>query len=119
MLAIQLRQLAEHGGETGLRDAGLLASALARPKNLLAYSEAEPDLPVLAASYAFGIIRNHPFIDGNKRTGYVVRRTFLRLNGADIEASPEDKYTTFLKLADGSLTEAQLAAWIREHLATG
>lgn len=114
--AVHLRQLAEHGGAEGIRDEGLLASALARPKNLLAYSDEEPDLSALAASYAFGIARNHPFVDGNKRTAFVVCRTFLKLNGHDLDASQEDKYLTFLKLAEGKLTEDELADWIRMHL---
>lgn len=116
--AIHMRQLAEHGGDSGLRDPGLLESALARPKNLLAYSDPEPDVPALAATYAFGIARNHPFIDGNKRTAYVVCRTLLLIYGFDLEASQEDKYLTFLKLAQGDLPEEQLAVWLREHLAS-
>ncbi len=116
--AIHLRQIAEHGGEAGLRDAGLLESALARPKNLLAYSDSPPDLAALAASYAFGIAKNHPFIDGNKRTAYVVCRTFLMLNGQDIEATHEEKYATFLALAKGELDEAGLAEWLRAKLFT-
>lgn len=115
-LAIHRRQLAEHGGGEGIRDPGLLDSALSRPKNLLAYSTEEPDLALLAASYAWGLARNHPFVDGNKRTAYVVCRTFLRLNGRDLDASQEEKYVTFLRLAEGRLTEQSLAAWIREHL---
>src|SRR6185295_10123280 len=117
VLAIHRRQLAEHGGGEGIRDPGLLDSALARPKNFLAYSEEEPDLALLAASYAWGLTRNHPFVDGNKRTAYVVCRTFLRLNGQDLNASQEEKYLTFLHLAEGRLTEQELAAWIRQHLA--
>jgi death-on-curing protein len=117
--AIHRRQLAEHGGGEGVRDPGLLESALARPKNLVAYSDAEdePDLAALAASYAWGLVRNHPFVDGNKRTAYVVCRTFLKLNGQDLEASPEEKYLTFLQLAAGRLSEPDLAGWIRNHLA--
>ena len=115
VLAIHRRQLAEHGGGAGVRDAGLLASALARPKNLLAYSGEEPDLAALAAAYAYGIARNHPFVDGNKRTAYVACRTFLVLNGRDIEASREEKVLTFLRLAEGELSEDELAAWIRAH----
>ncbi|MES2460133.1 MAG: type II toxin-antitoxin system death-on-curing family toxin, partial [Armatimonadota bacterium] len=92
VLAIHRRQLAEHGGSEGVRDSGLLSSALARPQNLLAYGEPTPDLPSLAAAYAFGIVRNHPFVDGNKRTGYVVCRTFLIINGQDITASQQEKY---------------------------
>jgi death-on-curing protein len=114
--AIHLRQLAEHGGAEGIRDPGLLESALAKPRNLLAYCEPEPDIAGLAASYAFGIIRNHPFVDGNKRTGFVVCRVYLRLNGYDIDASPEDKYVVFLKLAEGRLSEQELAEWIRDRL---
>jgi death-on-curing protein len=116
VLAIHHRQLAEHGGGEGIRDPGLLDSALARPKNLLADSMEEPDLAQLAASYAWGLTRNHPFVDGNKRTAYVVCRTFLRLNGRDLDASQEEKYLTFLRLAEGRLTEEDLAGWIREPL---
>ena len=101
VLAIHRRQLAEHGGAGGMRDRGLLDSALARPKNLLAYSEATPDLAALAASYAFGSCLNHPFVDDNKRVAFVVCRTFLRLNGSDLEAKREEKYLTFLRLAGG------------------
>lgn len=113
--AIHLRQLAEHGGSDGVRDEGLLDSALARAKNLLAYSDEPPDTAALAAAYAIGLVKNHPFVDGNKRTAYVVCRTFLILNGHDIEASKEDKYLTFLGAADGSLSEDELADWIRRH----
>ena len=115
VLAIHRRQLAEHGGTEGLRDEGLLDSALARPINLLSYSEDRPDLAELAAAYAFGIIKNHPFIDGNKRVGYVVCRTFLILNGLDIGATQEEKYSTFLKLAEGTIDQRVLAGWLREH----
>ncbi len=86
VVAIHRRQLAEHGGLQGIRDEGLLQSALHRPKNLLAYSESPPDMASLAAAYAYGIVKNHPFMDGNKRTAYVVMRTFLKLNGYDIQA---------------------------------
>ena len=116
VMAIHRRQIAEHGGEDGLRDAGLLDSALNRPKNLLAYGDPKPDLPALAAAYAYGIARNHPFVDGNKRTAYVVCRTFLLLNGHDLDAPAPDKYLTFLKLAEGSLRENELADWLRRHL---
>jgi death-on-curing protein len=113
VLAIHQRQLAEHGGMAGVRDLGLLASALARPRHLLAYGQ--PDLAALAASYAYGIVKNHPFVDGNKRTGYVVCRTFLMLNGRDIDASAIEKFQSFVGLADGSLSEEQFADWIRTH----
>ena len=114
--AIHLRQLAEHGGAKGVRDPGLLDSALARPKNLWAYGEPKPDLAALGASYAFGIVKNHPFVDGNKRTGFVVLRTFLLINGRDIDASQEEKYATFPCLASGTLDESALAEWIRGRL---
>jgi death-on-curing protein len=117
-LAIHRRQLAEHGGLDGVRDAGMLASAIARPKNLYAYGSPKPDAAALAAAYAFGIIRNHPFVDGNKRTAYVLCRTFLKLNGVDIDAPEAEKYLTFVAVADGSLNEDDLVEWIRAHLIT-
>jgi death-on-curing protein len=113
--AMHKRQIAEHGGTEGLRDEGLLRSALARPENLAAYGE-NPDLAALAASYAFGIAKNHPFLDGNKRTALVVAVTFLNLNGYDFDAPSEDTYTVFLSLADGSISEDDLAAWFRPRL---
>lgn len=115
-LAIHKRQLAEHGGLAGVRDAGLLPSALARPQHLLAYSKAAPHITALAAAYGFGIAKNHPFLDGNKRTAYVVCRTFLLLNGADIKATQEEKFVTFLQLAKGNISELELADWLKEHL---
>lgn len=117
VLAIHRRQLAEHGGAEGVRDIGLLASALARPQNPLAYGEAKPDLATLASAYAFGIVQNHPFVDGNKRTAYVVCRTFLILNGYDLAATRQEKYSTFLSLAQGDLAEGELITWMRKHLA--
>ena len=116
VLAIHRRQLAEHGGSDGVRDSGLLSSALARPRNLFAYGEPAPDTAALAASYAYGIAKNHPFVDGNKRTAFVVARTFLLRNGFNVDASQEEKYRTFLNLAEGSLSEEGLADWLREHL---
>lgn len=107
-------QLAEHGGSAGIRDESLLESALAKPLNVFAY-EGNPHIFRLAASYAFGIARNHPFVDGNKRTALVVSLTFLDRNGWDITASKEDLYFTFLHLADGSLSEEELAAWFTKH----
>jgi death-on-curing protein len=115
--AIHSRQLAEHGGLDGVRAPGMLSSALARPKNAFAYSQPKPDIPALAAAYAFGIIKNHPFVDGNKRTAYVLYRTFLILNGHDLEATEVEKYETFLSVANGTLDEQQLAEWIRSKLA--
>ncbi len=116
VLAIHLRQLAEHGGGEGIRDAGLLQSALARPQNLLGYGDPPPDLAGLAAAYAFGIARNHPFVDGNKRTALIVARLFLLLNGMDLVATQEEKYSTFLTLAASELPEEELANWVRAHL---
>ena len=107
------RQLAEHGGGEGIRDAGLLDSALQRPLDKFAYGE--PDLPDLAAAYAYGIARNHPFVDGNKRTALVACRTFLLLNGYDLAATKEEKYKTFLALAAGEVDEDELASWLRAH----
>jgi len=114
VLASHSEQLAEHGGSDGIRDEGLLDSALAKPLNVFAYGE-NVDLFTLAASYAFGIARNHAFIDGNKRTANVVSEGFLYLNGWRIITSKEDKYFTFLHLADGSLSEEEMAAWFRAH----
>jgi death-on-curing protein len=116
LTAIHHRQIAEHGGSEGLRDEGLLLSALARPQNLLAYGEPAPDLASLAAAYAYGIARNHPFVDGNKRTALVADRTFLILNGVDLEATQDDKVLTFLNLAEGTISEEELAEWIRERI---
>jgi death-on-curing protein len=114
VLAMHSAQLAEHGGSDGIRDETLLDSALAKPRNVFAYAD-QPDIFRLAASYAFGIARNHAFVDGNKRTALVVSLTFLDRNGWDIVASKEDIYFTFLHLADGSLTEEELTAWFTQH----
>jgi death-on-curing protein len=116
LTAIHHRQIAEHGGSEGLRDEGLLLSALARPQNLLAYAEPGSDLASLAAAYAYGIARNHPFVDGNKRTALVAARTFLILNGVDLEATQDDKVLTFLNLAEGAISEEELADWIRKRI---
>jgi len=114
VLAIHHRQIAEHGGEDGVREVGLLESALARPLDINAY-EADADLAWLAAAYAFGIVKNHPFIDANKRTGYVVMETYIIRNGYDLRADGTDKYLTFLSLAEVSLSEDELAQWLRER----
>ena len=118
VIAIHRRQLAEHGGTDGIRDRGLLESALFRPKNQLAYSN--PTIFVLAAAtcgqvlYRYGIVKNHPFIDGNKRTSYVVTRTFLKLNSYDLQVSAPEKYNFWIRLADSLITEIELARWIQE-----
>ena len=116
LTAIHHRQIAEHGGSEGLRDEGLLSSALARPENLLAYGEPAPDLASLAAAYAYGIAGNHPFVDGNKRTALVAARTFLIFNGVNLNASQDDKALTFLNLAEGAISEEDLANWIRTRI---
>lgn len=115
-LAIHDRQLAEHGGSAGVRDESLLDSALARPQQLHAYGEPAPDVADLAASIAYGLARNHPFVDGNKRTAHVCYRAFLALNGMSMTASEEDKYAIMMAVADGSLPETQFAAWLRQRI---
>ena len=107
-------QLRAHGGGTGTRDVGLLESALARPQNLVAYGQ--PDAAALAGAYAYGLARNHPFVDGNKRTALVVCETFLNLNGYDLNASNAELVVLFEELAAGELSEDELASWLRERL---
>lgn len=114
VLAIHDEQLAEHGGRPGLRDAGLLESALARPQNLAAYGD--PDIAALAAAYAFGIAKNHPFIDGNKRTSAVISRLFLRLNGYDVTASEMERLRVWLDLAAGQMDEETLVKWFQTNI---
>ncbi len=114
VLAIHDEQLAEHGGAEGVRDRGLLESALARPQNLLAYGS--PDLADLAAAYASGIARNRPFIDGNKRTAWVVSETFVELNGFEIAADDAGAYEAMLALAEGRIDESAFAGWMRPQL---
>jgi death-on-curing protein len=114
-LDMHAQQLAEHGGSEGLRDEGLLESALARPQNLLAYAEATSSLAELAASYAYGIAKNHPFVDGNKRTALVVSFTFLLINGLVVTAPREDRYFVFYDLAAGKLSEGALAEWLEAN----
>ena len=111
--AVHAEQIAEHGGGEGVRDPGLLASALARPQNLAAYEA--PDTASLAAATAFGIARNHPFIDGNKRTAYVALETFLALNGFAFVATDEASTLTMLSMAAGDLEDAEFTAWVRRH----
>ncbi len=115
VLAMHEEALMLHGGPEGVRDLGLLESALARPKNLFAYCEGEPTLAQFAACYAKGIVANHPFVDGNKRTAFTVSVTFLRLNGVKLTASKEDRVLAFWRLADGSLSEDQLAEWFERN----
>ena len=117
VLVAHSRQLAEHGGSDGIRDESLLDSALAKPRDVFAYADS-PTLPMLAASYAFGIARNNAFVDGNKRTALVICEGFLRLNGLRIVTSPEEKYLTFLHLAEGSLSEQELTSWLTRHAAS-
>lgn len=112
--AVHEEQLAEHGGGTGVRDAHLVASALARPEQLAHYGT--PDVADLAASYGFGISRNHPFVDGNKRTAFVAVELFLALNGFELIASDADCVVTMLELATGKLPEETFAAWIRQYI---
>jgi len=111
--AIHHRQIQRHGGSFGLRDAGMLESALARPQSLAAYGE--PTVFELAASYAFGLARNHPFVDGNKRTAFVASTLFLRLNGQNLEAPQAEAAVVFLRLAAGEIDEAELAEWFRRN----
>jgi death-on-curing protein len=113
LLAVHEEQLAEHGGATGTRDLGLFESALAKPKNLAAYGE--PDAAALAASYGCGIARNHPFIDGNKRTAFVAVELFLWLNDVELTAEDPDCVLTMLAVAAGTLDEPAFAAWLRAH----
>ncbi len=110
-LAIHDRQLAEHGGPIGVRDAAALKSALDRPRNQWVYGET--DLYALAAAYAFGVARNHPFVDGNKRTAWVLARLFLALNGVSIVFTPEEAVTMVLRLAAGKQSEGDVANWFR------
>jgi death on curing protein len=114
VLAAHSLQLAEHGGPDGIRDETLLDSALAKPQNVFAY---EPDANIfrLAASYAVGIARNHPFVDGNKRTALAVSTAFMVLNGWDLVAPREDLYSVFLGVPDGSIQEGRLAEWLKHH----
>lgn len=113
--AIHNRQIAEHGGDPGVRDVGLIESALARPQHLWAYGDPKPDLAEMAAAYTFGLAKNHGFVDGNKRAAYVVGQTFLLINGLEINASQEEKYTTMIRVVTGEWSEQQLAQWYRQH----
>lgn len=115
-LAVHDRQLAEHGGIAGVRDERLLDSALGRRQQRHAYGEPPPDLADLAASLAFGLARNHPFMDGNKRTAAVLCETFILLNDAELQADDVELYPIYIALAEGSLTEQEFADWLRPRL---
>ncbi len=117
LLLLHGESLAEHGGAEGLRDEGLLDSALARPLNLLAYGE--PDAAALAASYATGVAKNHPFVDGNKRAAFLTVGMFLYLNGQHLNATQADATVTVLALAAGDINEDQFAAWLRTKVVAG
>jgi len=112
--AIHLDQIRTHGGMAGLRDDGLLESALARPQHKWTYKR-KPDIAGLAAAYAYGIVQNHPFRDGNKRVGFLAMVVFLGLNGYDFDATDEDVIAVIMATAAGEVSEGQLAKWIREH----
>jgi death on curing protein len=113
-LAIHDRQLAEHGGGTGVRAHDMLESAMSRPVNQWHYGE--EDLCALGAAYAFDVARNHPFVDGNKRTAWVLARLFLKLNQVSIAFAAKDAIATVLALAAGELSEDELAEWFRAHI---
>ena len=116
VLAIHDRQLVEHGGSSGVRDDHLLESALARPQQLYAYGDPLPELADLAATLAYGLARNHPFVDGNKRTAAVVCETFIELNDGLLEVGDIDLYPRYLALAEGKLTVDEFADWLRTRI---
>ena len=113
VVAVHEEQLAQHGGMPGIRDEKLLESALARPRNLYAYGN--PTLVELGAAYAAGITRNHPFLDGNKRTGFLSMFIFLARNGVELTATQAEATAAMLALAEGSIAEDQLVRWIEDH----
>jgi death on curing protein len=115
MVALHAEQLAIFGGPPGIRDAGLLESALDRPRNKWAYGER--DLAALAAAYAFGLSRNHPFVDGNKRASFAALIVFLRLNGVRFAPTPTEAIAAMLALAAGEIGEDGLAQWVRDRMA--
>jgi death-on-curing protein len=117
VLAIHDEQLAEHGGADGVRDEGALDSALARPQQLVAYGEGDPDIIDMAATLAFGIACNHAFVDGNKRVSSVVTELFLEMNGYELTASDAEVVQTWVALAGHKMTEAEMALWLRKHAA--
>jgi death on curing protein len=113
--AVHADQLREHGGLTGIRDESALESALARPRDKWAYAN-ERDLAVLAAAYGFALVRNHPYVDGNKRIGFLAIATFLGVNGYELRATDADVVTEMVALASGLVSEEELARWVRNHL---
>ena len=113
IIAVHDEQLVEHGGAEGVRDSGLLSSALARPKNLDGYEM--PSVFDLAAAYASGIVRDHPFVDGNKRTGFLAAYMFLALNGWELDAPEANAAAVILELAAGKVDEAQFSVWLKEN----
>lgn len=115
LFLLQGETLAEHGGLPGLRDEGALDASLARPRHLHSY-EPESDLARLAAAYGFGIVRNHPFNDGNKRAGFLAIGLFLACNGRELTADPVEAIAVILRLAEGKMTEFELASWIRHNM---
>ena len=115
--AVHEEQLSEHGGAAGVRDEGLLESALARPRNVAHYGQ--PDVAELAASYGHGLAKNHPFVDGNKRTAFVAAELLLALNGYKLGANDTECVLTVLALVSGELDEAGFASWLRKHTAAG
>ena len=112
--ALHAEQLAEHGGAAGIRDAGLLTSALSRPQNLASYGN--PDVADLAAAHAWGIVRSHPFVDGNKRVALILCETFLVINGYELDADDVSLTMAFVELAAGTMDEATLAKWLRSRI---
>ncbi len=119
ILAIHDRQLAEHSGASGVRDDQLLESALGRPRQLYAYGESAPDLAGLAATVAYGLVRNHPFVDGNKRTAAVACELFIEQNGSVLTATDAEFYLQIMALAEGSLDAEAFADWLRTYLPPG
>ncbi len=117
VIAMHGEQIAEHGGRPGIRDMGLLSSALARPQNQAAYGK--PSVFNLAAAYAFGVIQNHPFVDGNKRAGFLAAYVFLDLNGWELVASEAEAVSAVTALATGEMDEAGFSDWLKDNSLTG
>lgn len=113
---LQAEQIREHGGTAGLRDRGLLESALARPQQIFAYADPKPDLAALAAAYGWALCRNHPFVDGNKRMALIAVAIFLEINGGSLDASERDARDTILRAAASEISEVELADWIRNNM---